>query len=766
MGKHPPEQEEQAEPNTRLSGTPQEMERRFQATFEQAAVGMAHVAPDGHFLTINQKFCSIVGYTHTELLQHTFQEITYPDDLSVDIAFVEQLLAGERTTYTMEKRYIHQNGSLIWINLTVSLVCADDGTPQYFISVIEDISQRKCLEKNLQQQNELLQRIINNAPDIIARFDHELRHLSVNHTATRVTGLAAADFIGKTNREMGMPDAQVEIWDKALQAVFATGEVGTIEFSFPTPDGVHWYQSKLTPERDQSGNIVAVQAVARDVTDLRQTQEKLKRSEARSQRLSDANIIGIVFAEGTRIIEANDAFLQIVGYQQADVQAQRIDWATMTPPEYASLDEHTLQQLQSRGSCAPFEKEYIRKDGSRIPILIGAAAVQQNPLQWICFVMDLSEQKRINDELVRAAHAFQMLADHVPDIITRHDTTTFRYLYANAAVTRATGLPPEAFPGKTSRKLGIPEEQCLFFEQQLTKVVEAGLPFTVEYNFPIDGRMRQYQSNLIPEYDGDQKMISILVITYDITELKEQELRKDAFISIAGHELRTPLTALKGNLQLADRQVNKLLSDRQEPSILQVRTELQTIQKRLARSLHQVGLQQRLINDLLDVSRITANKLTLSIEECDLKNLVHESVEDQRTNTPTRTITLEMQVTEPVIVRADQGRIEQVISNYLNNAIRYSNKDQLITVGLTVQDQQARIWVQDHGPGLSAEAQKHVWERFYQEPGVSIQTGSGVGLGLGLYICQTIIARHGGQIGVESVLKQGSTFWFTLPLAH
>lgn len=766
MGKHPPEQEEQAELNTQLSGTPHEMEQRFQATFEQAAVGMAHVAPDGRFLVVNQKLCAIVGYPRAELLQHTFQEITYPDDLSVDVAFVNQLLAGERTTYTMEKRYIHQNRSIIWINLTVSLVCAEDGTPQYFISVIEDISQRKSLETRLQQQNELLQQIVNNAPDIIARFDQELRHLSVNATATRATGLPATEFVGKTNRDMGMPEAQVEIWDNALKAAFATGEVGTINFPFPTPDGLRWYQSKLAPERDQSGKIVSVQAVARDVTDLRQAQDKLKRSEARNRRLSDADIIGIIFSEDTTIIEANDAFLQMVGYQQADVQARRIDWVAMTPPEYASRDENALQELQQHGSCAPFEKEYIRKDGSRIPILIGSAKVQEDPLQWVCFVMDLSEQKRINDELSRAAHAFQMLADHVPDTITRHDATTFRYLYANAAVTRATGLPPEVFPGKTYRELGMSEEECLFFDQQLNQVVKAGLPFTVEYKFPIDGRMRQYQSNLIPEYDGEQKMISILVITYDITELKEQEQRKDAFISIAGHELRTPLTALKGNLQLADRQINKLLADRQEPSMLQVRTELQAIQKRLARALHQVGLQQRLINDLLDVSRITANKLTLSIEECDLRMLVQESVEDQLASTPNRRILLEMQVAEPVIVRADRGRIEQVISNYLNNAIRYSHKDQPVTVGLAVHGQQARIWVEDRGPGLSAEAQKHVWERFYQEPGVTIQTGSGVGLGIGLYICQTIIARHGGQIGVESALKQGSTFWFTLPLAQ
>jgi two-component system sensor histidine kinase UhpB len=117
-------------------------EQRFQATFEQAAVGMAHVSPDGHFLQVNQKLCDIVGYICAELLMRTF-----PADLEADLAYVEQLLAGERPTYAMEKRYIRANGSLVWINLTVSLVRDQEGTPQYFISVIEDIDERKRVEE-------------------------------------------------------------------------------------------------------------------------------------------------------------------------------------------------------------------------------------------------------------------------------------------------------------------------------------------------------------------------------------------------------------------------------------------------------------------------------------------------------------------------------------------------------------------------------------------------------------------------------------------
>lgn len=133
-----------------------ESDQQFKATFNQAAVGIAHVAPDGSWLRVNEKLCQIIGYTEEELLQLTFQDITYPDDLDKDLNYVRQMLAGEIQTYAMEKRYIRQNSSLVWINLTVSLVRGDE-QPEYFISVIEDVSDRKLAEADLQQYKDIFQ---------------------------------------------------------------------------------------------------------------------------------------------------------------------------------------------------------------------------------------------------------------------------------------------------------------------------------------------------------------------------------------------------------------------------------------------------------------------------------------------------------------------------------------------------------------------------------------------------------------------------------
>jgi PAS domain S-box-containing protein len=134
----------------------EESEQRFRSTFEQAAVGIAHVAPDGRFLRINKRFCDIVGYTIDEMLQKTFQEITYPEDLPKNLQMIKRILDDELKNYSLEKRYFCKDGSIVWVNLTVSLLKDSDDKPKYFISVVEDITARKNAEEMLQDTAEKL----------------------------------------------------------------------------------------------------------------------------------------------------------------------------------------------------------------------------------------------------------------------------------------------------------------------------------------------------------------------------------------------------------------------------------------------------------------------------------------------------------------------------------------------------------------------------------------------------------------------------------
>ena len=238
-------------------------------------------------------------------------------------------------------------------------------------------------------------------------------------------------------------------------------------------------------------------------------------------------------------------------------------------------------------------------------------------------------------------------------------------------------------------------------------------------------------------------------------------------LSLICHELLTPLTVIKGSIQLAEQKVKRFVHTAETAT--EVARQLAPIQALLERAKSQVRLQVRLVNDLLDVSRIQANALQLSLKPCNLAWIVQEAIEDQRQATPSRAIRLELPVEDTVPVQVDPDRILQVVTNYLTNALKYSAPDRPVEVRLQVEGRIARVTVRDQGPGLSPAEQEHIWERFYRVRGIEVQSGPDVssgGLGTGLYICRTVIERHHGQVGVRSSPGKGSHFWFTLPLAR
>ena len=239
-----------------------------------------------------------------------------------------------------------------------------------------------------------------------------------------------------------------------------------------------------------------------------------------------------------------------------------------------------------------------------------------------------------------------------------------------------------------------------------------------------------------------------VAVATDITEMYRLERQKDEFLSIASHELKTPLTSLKGLTQLTRRRLERTGAD-------EVRF-LELMERSITR-------MERLIKDLLDVTRIDAGRLALRLQLCDLTTLCQQAVEEQCLMS-NRAIEL-LLPDIPIMIEIDPERINQVISNLLSNAHKYTGAECPVTLRLWQEENQACVAVQDEGEGIPAEALSHLFERFYRVAGTEVRSGSGVGLGLGLYICHSIIEQHHGHIGVRSQPGQGTTFWFKLPLA-
>ena len=248
-------------------------------------------------------------------------------------------------------------------------------------------------------------------------------------------------------------------------------------------------------------------------------------------------------------------------------------------------------------------------------------------------------------------------------------------------------------------------------------------------------------------------------------KLQEATRRYEDCLSTASHELRTPLTTIKGNLQLSQRRITTLAKRAAQST--ETLEGLRRVEQPLKEALQNFGRLERMIGELLDYSRIQADKFRLHKQSCNLVEIVRAVVEAERSAAGGRTILLTLPEHEEIPIYADKDRISDVVHNYLTNAHKYSPLERPIEVSLSVEGTLARVSVRDEGAGIPLQEQQHVWERFYRVPGIEVveQSISDSNLGLGLYLCQEIIELHHGQVGIQSSPDQGSTFWFTLELA-
>lgn len=252
----------------------------------------------------------------------------------------------------------------------------------------------------------------------------------------------------------------------------------------------------------------------------------------------------------------------------------------------------------------------------------------------------------------------------------------------------------------------------------------------------------------------------------DATALRETVQHLEEFLAVAAHDLRSPLAVAMGHLQLTQRRFTRQRGqlDSLYPEFT---SPFEAIRKGLSESLRGVQQLAQSVAVLLDVAKASAGRLELKRQRCDLVELVHRQVHSQRIAAVHRDIRLALLTDLPMMVNVDAVRVGEVVANYMTNALKYSAEERPVEVEVSMRDDVARVAVRDGGPGLSPREQERVWERYYRVPGVEpiSDNSEGSGLGLGLHICKKIVEKHGGAVGVESMLGAGSTFWFTLPLA-
>ena len=259
-------------------------EESYRVTFNHAPTGIARVGPDGSWLEVNQRLCDIVGYTRSELLKLSFQDITHPDDLETDLDYVRQVLAGEINSYNLEKRYLHKSGRSIWIRLTVSLVRKDDGSPKYFVSVIEDISQRKQAEQALQSADERFRRAFRLIPNPLTLQTKDGVLIHCSDAFCEATGYTREQVLGHNTLELDLW-ANPEQRSEMRKQLHRDGLLDNFEFQLRPRNGpIRTMQMSARYLTDEPETTLLV--VTHDITERKAAEATLQEGRQRLLALS------------------------------------------------------------------------------------------------------------------------------------------------------------------------------------------------------------------------------------------------------------------------------------------------------------------------------------------------------------------------------------------------------------------------------------------------------------------------------------------------
>ena len=263
-----------------------ESERRFRGAFEQSASGIAHISLDGVCQLINQRFCDMLGYSKEEMFGKTFRDITYPDDLEASLGYLRQALAGEFEYYSMEKRYFCRDQSVIWVNLSVALQKGEEGESKYFVAAVEDITERKRAEMELQKSENQLRMITDNLPALIVYLDADLHYRFYNRAYQDFVGASADELIGKHVEDFLLSKIYAEVKGRLDDALSGN----RVAFVLPVADrdeASHYLDVNIVPDVGESGEVNGLYILLNDITEQKQAELNLISAEKKNRAWLD-----------------------------------------------------------------------------------------------------------------------------------------------------------------------------------------------------------------------------------------------------------------------------------------------------------------------------------------------------------------------------------------------------------------------------------------------------------------------------------------------
>lgn len=630
---------------------------------------------------------------------------------------VVRALQGE-TVSGVEIRFLDAEGQDIYALLSAAPLFDIQGKVDGVVLITHDISALHQSERERALRASELEAAFESITDGVFLFNRDLQIISMNSAACKLLAIKnPADYISRSVSErmtlLAMRDEQgrlitEEQWpmSRILKGEVLQGPDAT-DIIVQTLDKRDLELSVSgAPVRNQEGELIGALCICRDVTERRQLE---KRTQA---------ALGALLAMAETLVFSGDS----PGGKSGE----------LTTVEVSKIAHRIAELTCSVLGCQRVSITSVEPKTERLQPLAVVGLSPDEERQWWA---EQQQEARLGDS-PDSTLADQLRANEVLLLdMTQPPFNTQPNPYQVHTLLMAPMVVGEQLVGLLSLDFGRQEHDYSTDEIALAKAVVKLAGLAIERDRLLRERAEARASELA---------------------LREANRRMDEFLGMTSHELKTPLTSIKGNTQLTVRQIKNSVS------------AFQKMQGMLESTERQIKLLDRLVDDLLDISRSQEQLLELSPTPRDLTAIIREAVQEQQYTWPNRSITLDLPGEGTILVSIDADRIYQVLRNYLTNALKYSSEEKPVRVSVSKDQEIARVSVQDEGIGLFPDERTKIWERFYRVEGAEVLSKAGsanAGLGLGLYICKTIIEQHHGNAGVESIPDVGSTFWFTLPLA-
>ncbi|HEY9799724.1 MAG TPA: PAS domain S-box protein [Leptolyngbyaceae cyanobacterium] len=691
-------------------------------------------------------------------------------------------MVASGTTHMMEVWTLWQPN--YWLSGLLKAITAIISLYTAFVSV-KLVTKALQLPSAIQPEaasQKLQQAIVNSANYTIISTTQDGIIQTFNATAQRWLGYSADEVIGKTTPEIIHDKNEVVTVAQELSQelgvkiepgfeVFVTkarlGQVEEREWTYIRKDGSRFpIMLSVSPLYDAENNVTGFLGIGSDITARKAAEAALRESEHRYATLAQTAPVGIFRNDASgRCIFVNERACKLIGSPLEDVLGE--GWVqSLHPDDRLRIVTEWNQAVQQN---LPFKAEYRFCHPDKVINWVIAQAIPEREthgevIGYIGTMTDINDRKRTEEELLNLSQALESAVEGISQLDTQG-----RYIKVNPAYAKITGYEPEEMVGMEWQVTVHPDDQekMIAAYQQMLKNGKVEIEARAMRK---NGSAFDKQVVMVKAYNQQQEFIGHYCFMKDISDRREVERLKDEFVSVVSHELRTPLTSISGALDLL---ASGVLSPGSEDA-----------QRMLNIAANNTDRLVRLINDILDIERIESGKIQITPEACDAADLMTQSVEVMEEMAEQAGVKISM---SPLSARlwADPDRIIQVLTNLLSNAIKFSAPGSTVWVSgelgtggstpLTNRDwglgktsdninttPYILFRVKDEGRGIPADKLESIFERFGQvDASDSRQKG---GTGLGLAICRSILQHHGGQIWAESILGEGSTFFFTLPI--